>query len=207
MKKTIKGIKLTKIESTKAIEKAISCDDAVCIDDIIEKEETAALAQQFPWPAEITETLEAVRKNAYVVLNKHNNKPEVMRVGVWLHRSGKEAKKPWDEWYVCAMPKDGSMCCLNPIYVNKDGVPCLSMGSVGDNVYAGYGNPKFYPERDFQTGMAAYNWRYMKTEEKHGFPEEFLGIPMYDNRIVYAEGRHEKFIWNEDTEEVQKFRF
>lgn len=192
MKKTIKGIKLTKIEETNT--------------PAVKKTET--IDQAWPWPAEISEILESVRKNSYVVLNKHNNRPEVMRVGVWLHRSGKESKgKPWDEWYVCAMPKDGSMCCLNPIYVNNDGIPCLSMCSVGDNVYAGFGNPKYYPERDFQEGMAAYNWRYMETEEKHGFPKEFLCTPMHDNRIVYAEGRHEKFVWNEDTEEVKKIRF
>ena len=184
------NITLKKIESTPAMKKS------------------GALSETFPWPQEIDEILEAIRKNSYVVLNKHNNQPEIMRVGVWLHRSGKESKgKPWDEWYVCAMPKDGSMCCLNPIYVNDDGIPCLSMCSVGDNVYAGYGNPKYYPERDFQSGMAAYNWRYMETEEKHGFPKEFLGTPMYDNRIVYAEGRHEKYLWNEDLEEVQKIRF
>lgn len=188
--KKIKNITLTKIETpTPAVKETVTIDQA------------------WPWPQEITNILDAIRSNAYVVLNKHNNKPEPMRVGVWLHRSRPDAERQWADWYVCAMPGDGSMCCLNPIYVGKDGVPYLSTASVGDNVYAGFGNPKFYPERDFQTGMAAYNWRYMETEEKHGFPKEFLCTPLWDNRLLYAEGRHEKFIWNEDTEEVKKIRF
>lgn len=106
------------------------------------------------------------------------------------------------------LPQDGSMCCLNPIYLDDDGIPHLSTWSVGDNVWAGWPSD-IHPEKNIAEGIAAYNWQYLGTEIAHGHPcDRIEGMPlMYDNRILYAEGRHEKYLWNEDTEEVKKIRF
>ena len=190
MKKNIKGIKLTKIEDNVPA---------------VKKEE--GIDQAWPWPQEINEILEGVRKNAYVVINDHNSKAEISRVGVWLHRNRKGGA---DHWHVVWLPQDGSMCCLNPIYIGKDGIPHLSTYSVGDNIWAGQPSYRgYHPETNLQEGIAAYNWMYLGTEEAHGHPRTLVEgcEPMYDNRLLYAEGRHEKYLWNEDLEEVQKFRF
>lgn len=197
------NITLKKIESTPAVPAVKKSD---------------ALSETFPWPAEITEIIEACRKNSYILINDHNKKPEEMRIGVWLHRNGVEATSFYEDWYVVVLPKDGSMCCLNEVYIGRDGVPHLSQRSVGDNVWAGFPNRGYHPEQNLKEGMEAYNWFYLGTEEAHGHPVNRIGWPdkngvmiydptLYDNRLVYAEGRHEKFVWNEDTEEVKKIRF
>ena len=186
----------------KKIESATTTLSAVEIDA------KSNLAERFPWPQEINDILEGVRKNAFVVVNNHTRKPEVSRIGVWLHRNGKESSRIWEEWHVVWLPKDGSMCCLNPIYHDDDGIPHLSTASVGDNVWAGWPS-SYHPERNIQEGMAAYNWMYLESEEAHGHPRTLVEgcTPFYDNRLLYCEGRHEKYYWNEDHEEVIKFRY
>lgn len=186
MKINAKNITLKKIESA----------------NVPAVKKTDVLSERFPWDNTIDDILEACRKNAYVVLDKHNNEPRLMRVGVWLQNG--------HTFHVVALPDDGSMSCINPIYLNNDGIPCLSTYSIGDNIWAGYRDGfGYHTEKNLLEGMAAYNWAHMPdgTEERHGHPETIIGEPMYAHRMLYAEGRHEKYYWNEDLEEVVKIRF
>lgn len=175
----------------------------------------SAPAEMFPWPEEINTILEACRKSSYMLINDHNRKAELMRVGVWKTANSNDpywnpTGRQWEEYHVVVLPQDGSMCCLNEVYLDKNGIPHLSQESIGDNIWAGYPSyGGYHPEKSLEEGMAAYNWSYLGTEEAHGHPRTLVEgmTPMRDNRILYCESRHEKFLWNEDTQSVRKVRF
>lgn len=166
---------------------------------------------------EVYETLQAVRRNNYILIDNHIHQPKEFRVGVWKHSNGVDSPRKWEEFYVVALPQDGSKCCLNEVYVDDNGIPHLSTCSVGDNIWAGHPS-EWHPEKNLAEGCDAYNWFYTGTEAAHGHPINRIGFPneetgemeydapFYNNRILLAEGRQFKWFWSEDQDHGRVIR-